>query len=48
MPKDTMTVAPPRIAGTITCRSTVSVTWVDLWPTVSLTDITLSEKWRRR
>jgi len=25
----------PRMAGTITCRYTVSVTWVDLWPTVS-------------
>jgi hypothetical protein len=23
------------MAGTITCRYTVSVTWVDLWPTVS-------------
>jgi hypothetical protein len=22
--------------GTMTCRYTVSVTWVDLWPTVSL------------
>src|ERR1700722_17121387 len=31
-----ITVAPPRIAGTITWRYTVSVTWVDLWPTVSL------------
>src|SRR6266567_778226 len=31
-----MTVAPPRMAGTITWRYTVSVTWVDLWPTVSL------------
>jgi hypothetical protein len=31
-----MTVAPPWMAGTITCRWTVSVTWVHLWPTVSL------------
>ena len=31
-----MTLAPPRMAGTITCRYTVSVTWVDLCPVVSL------------